>query len=280
VHVVTKILVVFCAVLSLLLAALTMSYSSNAGALRSGYQHLQAEKAGVELSLKDLQSSIDQTSADNQLKLENLNNQLLASDNRFKALEATSALTRTQLEQAKAAAEGVANRIALLASANDQLSQMIKSYREEVTTLRDDSLAANRREIQLTDAIRDLEGQREVLQQTARALREQLRETQVALETKAAGDSGVQSGIQHVGAPIFARVLEVGKLASGDDIVTMIEGANRDIKPNMKLNIVRDGHFIGTVIVLSVEPERSVAKVDLKNGVIQTQDQVLSSLVP
>jgi len=278
VHVVTKILVVFCAVLSLLLAALTMSYASNAAAIRASYQQLEQDLINAKAAKDDVASSVQNMQSNHEKEMAKLAGLVSSKEKEVTDLEAKRSELRTQLEQEKAKSEGIANRIALLAATSDTLSQMNKSYRDEVTKLRDDTLASNRREIELVDRIRDLDGQREVLEQTARALREQLRETQLALETKASGDTGKTGVFEHTGAPIFARVLEVGKLASGEDLVTISEGSNRDIKPNMLLNITRGDQFIGTMIVLTVDPQRAVGKVNLKKSEIQPQDLVLSSL--
>lgn len=279
-HVVTKILVVFCAVLSLLLAALTMSYSANASAIRDSFRQLELQKQAVEGTNRDLTSSLSLLQSNYQEQINAANNRADAAERASKQFDTERARLLTQLEQAKAAAEGVANRISLLAATAETLSKMNSSYRDEVTALRDDSLASNRREIELTDRIRDLEGQREVLEQTARALREQLRETQLAAQNQSASAPGADGSFQHVGTPIFARVLEVGRLPSGDDFVTISEGANRDIKPNMKLNIIRGGNFIGTMVVMTADPQRAIGRIDLKKGDIQANDTVVSHLGP
>ncbi|MBC7772456.1 MAG: hypothetical protein H7210_08190 [Pyrinomonadaceae bacterium] len=277
-HVVTKILVVFCAVLSLLLAALTMSYASNASAIRASYQQLEQDLINAKAAKDDVQSSVQNMQSNHEKEMAKLAGLVSSKEKEVTDLEAKRSELRTQVEQEKAKAEGIANRIAQLAATSDTLSQMNKSYRDEVTKLRDDTLAANRREIELVDRIRDLDGQREVLEQTARALREQLRETQLAMETKASGDGSSTGVFEHTGAAIFARVLEVGKLPSGEDLITISEGSNRDIKPNMLLNITRGDQFIGTMVILTVDPQRSVGKVRLKKSDIQPQDLVLSSL--
>jgi hypothetical protein len=279
VHVVTKILVVFCAVLSLLLAALTMSYSSNAAALRDNHRQLEAAKQATDAINNDLKSSLDLAKAaqDTLLQAERSKND--ATQRMLTEIQAERARLLTQLEQAKAAAEGVSNRIAQLAATAETLAKMNSSYRDEVTALRDDSLSANRREIELTDRIRDLEGQREVLEQTARALREQLREVQLA-GTKNATTTGTDGSFEHVGAPIFARVVQVKKLPSGEDAVTISEGSNRDIKPNMKLNIIRGDKFLGTIIVVQADTNSAIGRINLKTGDIQPQDLVVSHLGP
>lgn len=278
-HVVTKILVVFCAVLSLLLAALTMSYASNAAAIRASYQQLEQELTNAKAAKDDVQSSVQNMQSNHEKEMAKLASQVSSKEKEVTDLEGKQSELRTMLEQEKAKSEGINNRIALLAATSATLTQMNQSYRDEVTKLRDDTLAANRREIELVDRIRDLDGQREVLEQTARALREQLRETQLALETKASGDTSKSGVFEHTGTPIFARVLEVGKTPSGEDLITISEGSNRDIKPNMLLNITRGDQFIATMVILTVDPQRSVGKVNLKKSDVQLQDLVLSSLV-
>lgn len=279
-HVVTKILVVFCAVLSLLLAALTMSYSSNAAALRDSYRQLESAKLSVEAINSDLRSSLDQRESVSAAALKAEQEKNNATQRQLTDLQSERTRLLTQLEQAKAAAEGVSNRIAQLAATAETLAKMNSSYRDEVTALRDDSLQSNRREIELTDRIRDLEGQREVLEQTARALREQLRETQLAALNKSASSPGADGSFEHVGAPIFARVLEVSTLPSGDEAVTISEGSNRDIKPNMKLNIIRGSEFLGTMIIMTADANRAIGRINLKKGTIQPQDTVVSHLGP
>lgn len=279
-HVVTKILVVFCAVLSLLLAALTMSYSANAAAIRDSFRQLELQKQSVEATNRDLESSLRLMESNYRKQIETAIGDADAKTKQVTDLQAERARLLTQLEQTKAEKEGVSNRIALLAATAETLSKMNASYRDEVTALRGDTLASNRREIELTDRIRDLEGQREVLEQTARALREQLRETQLAAQNKGVTGTGVDGAFQHVGTPILARVTEVGKLPSGEDYVTISEGSNREIKPNMKLNIIRGKEFLGTVVVMTADPQRSIGRIDLKSGDIRPDDTVVSHLGP
>ncbi|MGE3108281.1 MAG: hypothetical protein AB7G11_03455 [Phycisphaerales bacterium] len=279
-HVVTKILVVFCAVLSLLLAALTMSYSANAAAIHNSYRQLELAKQAADANVRDLESSIGLIRENYEKRVQTADQELGSYRSQLASIQAERTRLLTQLEQAKAAAEGVANRISHLAASNETLAKMNASYRDEVTTLRDDTLAANRREIELTDRIRDLEGQREVLEQTARALREQLRETQLAAQNQSAAAPGADGSFEHVGKPIFARVLEVKELPGGAEFVTISEGENRDIKPNMKLNIIRGNEFLATMIVMNTDAQRATGRIDLKKGAIQPNDLVVSHLGP
>ena len=283
-HVVTKILLVFCAVLSLLLAALTMAYAANAGEIRAGYKAMEMEKIAAQAARDDLQSQWDRREAELREKADAANQALLAVTNENAALQAQRTDIRTQLEQAKASAEAAANRIVELGSTANTLADLNKVQREEVTKLRDDMVKFSRRESELLDRINDLESQHEVLVQNSRALQEQLKEAQLALQTAQSGGIAAADGSQpfeHVGTPIFARVTEVFKSPNNDDLVMINEGANRNIKTNMMMNIKRGDQFLGKLVIMSVEPNRAVGRVDKlgKDVTIQPDDQVLSTLV-
>jgi hypothetical protein len=283
VHVVTKILIVFCAVLSLLLAALTMAYASNAGEVRGTYKAEEAARITAETALKDGISQWETERAKLQTDLVNANNAVGDSEGRVKGLEAERTELRTQLEQSKAAAEAVGNRIVQLTAATNTQAEEIKLYHDEVTKLRDEGLKASRREIELVDHINDLEAAREVLEQTARALREQLAEVQLAMQNIKAGNVGDKSNepFVHPGPVITARVVNVSRSPSGDDLAEISEGSNRDIKPNMRMNIVRNDKFLGDLIIITAEPQRAVGrilKLDPKAPDVQPQDTVLSRL--
>lgn len=283
VHVVTKILIVFCAVLSLLLAALTMAYASNAGEIRANYKAEEAARITAETALKDGISQWETERAKLQTDLVNANNAVGDTEGRAKGLEAKNSELSTQLEQAKAAAEAVGNRIVSLTAATNTQAEEIKLYHDEVTKLRDEGLKTSRREIELVDHINDLEAAREVLEQTARALREQLAEVQLAMQNIKAGNAGDKGGepFVHAGQVITARVLNVMKSPTGEDLAEISEGSNRDIKPNMRMNIVRGKDFLADLIILSAEPQRAIGrivKLDSKAPDVKPQDTVLSSL--
>lgn len=285
VHVVTKILLVFCAVLSLLLAALTMSYAANASAIRDGYKSMELEKIAAEAARNDLQSQWDQNQAETTAKVQAAAADALRFQNEARAIEAQRTELRTQLEQAKAAATAVANQIVELGGTVSTQADVIKVYREEVTKLRDDMVKLARREAELLDKINDLEGQREVLDQNTRALQEQLKEAQLALQTAQNPSQGAGTGDQpfeHVGTPIYAHVVKIDQSPDGvSQLVTISEGSNRGIQKNMLMNVKRGDKFLGKLVILSVDPNSSVGRLDTlgKDVTVQVSDEVVSTLL-
>lgn len=282
-HVVTKILLVFCAVLSLLLAALTMSYAANAGEIRAGYKAMELEKLAAQAARDDLASQWQQQVAKWEADIKAANDGLDAVRSENANLQAQRTELRTQLEQAKAAAEAAANRIVDLAGTANTLADLNKVQREEVSKLRDDQVQASRREAELLDRLNDLESQREVLEQNARALQERLKETQLELTTAKGGGTvnDPNQPFEYVGAPIFARVTEVFKSPNQEDMVTISEGSNRNIRANMIMNIVRGDKFIAKLIITAVEPNRAVGRVDKlgKDVTVQADDRVQSTIL-
>lgn len=283
-HVVTKILLVFCAVLSLLLAALTMAYAANAGEVRAGYRAMELEKLAAQAARDDLQSQWDRRETELRDKVSAANQAMLNFQNENGALQTQRTELRTQLEQAKAEATAAANRIVGLSGTANTQADLIKVYRDEVTGLRDDMVKGARRSSELVDRINDLESQLEVREQNARALQEQLKEVQLALQQAQSGTGvtrGADQPFEHVGTPIFARVLEVFKSPNNDDLVTLSEGSNRNIKPNMLMNIKRGDKFIAKLIIITVEPNRAVGRVDKlgQDVTVQADDEVVSTLL-
>ncbi|MFN7019732.1 MAG: hypothetical protein ACK4WH_00210 [Phycisphaerales bacterium] len=286
-HFVTKVLVVFCAILSLVLSALTMAYATNAGRIRAAFDGEREQKlaykaraesdiAGAAVKEAELQKQMAtlQTQLDNERKLVN-------------TLQSAQTELRAQVEQAKADAIAIRNQTSQLGATASAQQGLIGNYREEVTKLREDLVKASKREIELVDRINDLSSQREVLEQNARALKEQLEEIKLNMQT-AGGVSGVGlSAVRStepqelIGPLVRARVLEVSTVATGD-LIVISEGSNRGLRENALMHIVRgDSQFIGSVVLTKVEPDKAVGRVNLygRTGVqVQRDDIVLSRL--
>lgn len=287
-HVVTKILVVFCAILSLLLAALTMAYASNASAIRASVQNEQAARvaAQTEAASQIAQSSQLQLAIADRLK--GMEDELAAEKRNVSGLQAERTSLRADLERATAEASAIRNQISQLGATTDTQAALIKNYRDEVTSLREALLGAQKKEIELVDRINDLESAREVLEQNARALKEQLEEAKLTLQAAQQGGSAANSAAaakiarELPGPLVRARVADVFRSPAGDDMIVINEGANRGIKENALMNVVRNGdQFVASVVITAVEPSRAVGRVNLyaqKGQSIAKDDMVLSRL--
>ncbi len=287
-HIVTKILIVFVAILSLLLSALTMAYSANAGALAQAVRSETNRRAAVENEMQAMAGArgVELASAEDKRKA--LEGQVSAAQSTIAQLQSENTNLKSEVQQAKADANAIRNQISQLGATVDTQAALIKNYRDEATVIREKLLTSDKRQIELLDRINDLESAREVLEQNARALKEQLEETKLALQSAQQQAQGGSTGTalaartlprELSGPLVTARVTQTFKSPAGDDMVEINEGSNRGIRPNTLMTVVRgDGQFVASVVITVVEPTRSVGKVTLTKMAVSNDDRVLSRL--
>lgn len=287
-HVLTKILVVFCAVLSLLLAALTMAYATNADRIRANFDSERALRLSSEAEARAQIAAAASAAATAEARLQASENDKTSLHESLSQLRSEATARRTELERAKADADAIRNQTSQLNATAETQAALIKSYREEVTRLRDELVKSSKREIDLVDRINELTGQREVLEQNARALKEQLEETKLSLQSSAGGGSGRMTGAAAVTEPrefsgplVRAMVTEVTATETGE-LVTINEGSNRGLRENTLLHVIRGNDFVASIVLVRVEPGSSVGKVTLtrKGMSVLRDDVVLSRLTP
>ncbi len=283
-HFVTKVLVVFCAILSLVLAALTMAYATNADRIRGSFEAEREEKLSAQATARSQIEGYATEKAGIEDRQRAAESQVRDLTKQFDAMQAEKTELRSQVEQAKADAISIRNQLAQFGATADSKQALIKNYRDEVTKLRDDLVNSSKREIELVDRINDLSSQREVLEQNARALKEQLEE--IKLQTAQAGSVGGLAAVSATearelsGPLVRARVLEVASNPTGD-LIVISEGANRGLKQNTIMNIVRGNDFVARIVLITVEPDKSVGRVNLygRSGAqVMKDDTVLSRL--
>lgn len=283
-HAVTKILVVLCAGLALLLSALTMAYASNARAVRDGYQQMRDGETAALAAAAEAGAAREQL----QRQLNDANIALAAEAARVKEqiqdLQAQVTEHRTEAAMLRTELAGKENRNEQLATTARVQADELAAYRAEVSSVRDALLDSSHREIQLVDRIHELESVREVQDQTVRSLQEQLADAQYRLQTATlvGGEVTSEGGpFEHTGPTIRARVQSVQKHPAGYDLVTISEGTNAGIRENMQLNIIRDNdQFLAKIIVLKADPQQCVARVDYLGRKVTAKvgDLVLSRL--
>ncbi len=279
-HTVTKVLVVFAALLCVLLAALTMAYSVNADRIVADHMAQVDQRIATETASKDAQSTwrIEQASLNQQL--EALSTALAARDGVIRKLEGERAELVRSVRAAEAARDAVVQKIDQLAATTDTQAKLIENLSTEVTTLRNNELTYRREAIQYTDRINDLESQGEVLAQNVRALTEQLEEARLALEKAATGiAAGGDTTPRPPTVPVRGRVLKTSPDPTGGVLAQIDLGSNDQIKKNMKLLVIRGEQFIGNLVILETDLKVSVGRVDTlgRNVEVRADDEVLSS---
>jgi len=281
-HIVTKILVVFAAVLAALLSALTVAYTHNASQIVRDRQRLSQMVAArdADLRARDAQFASAQRQFDQERQ--RLAGQVASLTQELAGLRNENTRLVADAKSAQIQAASLQSQIEQMTATEKTLALLIESYRSELVALREGQLRSAEREQELADRINDLTGQLQVAQDNNRALQEQLAELQASLSSgtvaSAAGGATPLSGSNVV----QARVLSVSPdRASGQLLAEIDAGANDRVREGMTLNIVRDGRFLGRLIVTRVDLQRAVGRIDtLSNRTVQVRpgDMVLSSL--
>ena len=283
-HVVTKILIVFCAILSLILAALTMAFATNASAIRRSVGDEQARRIAAETAVASNAQQWAQEKLAEADRRKTAETAQATAEARVATVEAERTDIRSQLEAARANAAAIQSQIAQLGATTDTQAALIKAYRDEVTALRAAMFTSGKKEIELVDRINDLESAREVLEQSARALKEQLEELKLVNQSLQQNGGVAASSIatsvprELPGPLVRARIVETFRSPAGEEMVVLDEGSNRGIKENISMNVTRGDQFIAGIVITTVEPGRSVGRVTLGKMAVSRDDVVLSRL--
>lgn len=285
-HLVTKVLVVFGAILSIFLSALTIAYTSNAEALRKGFDDLKAKSSALQANLTAAEgrNTADLTGA--------LREAESARGERNKLVQESIALKN---EVAKLLADKQAAQVSRdeALSQNNTLSEasranatLIQSLTEELRGLRKVVAEGAKRETELVGRVNELDRDRTVLQQETRAMREQLAEARRALEQAQSGGASAAAGgkataVEAVSGPrVVTKVRELVSSPAGAELVVIPEGSNAGLRENTLMTIVRGTQFIANLVIVKVDANESVGRVEKlgRDVKVQVDDVVLSRL--
>ena len=280
-HILTKILVVFAAVLSLALAALTSSYAMNRDTITDGFNNAIAERDKAKSNYNTQSSQFAEERQKLQQQVNDLQDQMGRIQNSKREVESELADLRLQARSAGDRADSVTRQIADLGKTVDTQAELITSYRGEVQNLRKESLSIRNENIALVDRINDLESQNEVLIQSNRSLQVTIAE----LQQQASGDAVATSAGSFepqamTGDLVVGRVREV-RTNNGQQYVEIDLGTRDRMRENVKLHITRNGDFVANLIVVRTDLQSSVGRVDTVGDPsvqVRAGDMVLSSL--
>lgn len=289
-HILTKVLVISAAVLSVFLAALTIAYATNADRITSQFQAERNDKVAAMSALNATKSEAGEEQARLNAQIEQLSRDLAGRTADVNRLEAAS--TTLQSEKAKALADyqSLQAKISELGETAKTQASLITSYRDEVTGLRKNELTYRQQALEMDDRLSDLESQREVLEQTVRALQEQLAEARTQQESLVAGATPGSSSSPTArtaeafvssGPLVSGRVEGVSKDAATGAMLARINlGSNDLLRENQKLFVGRGGEFVANVVVIKTDLKSSIARIDTLGRAVEVRegDQVLSRL--
>jgi DNA repair exonuclease SbcCD ATPase subunit len=278
VHTVTKVLVVFAAVLCVLLAALTMAYSVNVNRVSDDYLAAKDAKAQADTSASIAIAQVAELQQQKQQEIDALRNTLLATETKIRDLQSENTQLITSVRSAESARDAIANQTGQIVASNNTLAEINKAYANEVGKLRETELARSRREIELVDRINDLESQVEVQVASVRALQEQLAEARRTIDSGGSiRTTGKTNQPYQPSIAIQGKVVNVGKdPATQKPMATINIGTNDNVRENMELVVTRNGEFVANLIVTKTDLQWSMGRIDAlgRNVKIQAGDVV------
>ncbi len=280
-HILTKVFIVFAAVLSLVLAALTMAYSVNADAIVSKYNDAQQETATAKAKQQAATAEYADAAAVATQQIHGL--QIMLSDiaARYALLVTENASLTASVQAERNRADAIENQIGDSLETTKAQAEVIDSQRKELSSLRESELGLRRGSLELEDRVNDLASQNDVFNATIRALREQLASAQRAAELAMAGVcSGAEGAPYEAAGPVIrGRVTQVSTdPASGQPLIEIDIGSNDRVSENMQLHVGRGQSFVATLVVVRTDLQSAVARVSLTNegAAVQLGDLVAS----
>jgi hypothetical protein len=282
VHVLTKVLVVFAAILSVALSALVIAYAVNTDRIASDYGNMQRAKLASDASLASQLAEANTIQARLNAQLLQANAEKAQQQARITSLEGERATVLADKAKAVAQAQETLNKIADLSETSKTQAKIIDSYHEEVSTLRTSENKTRVTMAELDDRINDLESQREVLEQNYRALQEQIAEAKRAQEQLLSGNkAGSDQPFVSTGPIINGRIEAVQIDPSNKKTIAKINvGTNDRVAKNMQFAVVRGDQFLGNLVVTDPDLKWSVGIVNTLGKPVEVRegDLVVSRL--
>lgn len=283
-HIVTKFLIVFAAVLSIVLAGLTIAYTSNAGTLREAVQLSENKASQAVAQAAALTASTAAERESLQQKINSLETSLQQAVTRTADLQGENAKLLAEVNSLKQASVSHAAQIDQFTAVVQTYAALNKTQSDELNGLRAKELDSARKEIELSDRINDLLGELEVSRETGRSLQEQLVAARESLDRAEQGGtslgvSGIDQPLLRAPANFRTQVNDVRADESGNTLVTVPAGASDGLREKMRLSIVREGSFLATLVLERVDQNESVGRVDFlgREITIQAGDRVIAS---
>ena len=287
-HILTKVFVLFAAVLSILMAALAISYSVNADRITADYSDALAASVTARNDLAGVKAAHGQEKAAMQEDINRLQDELASRDADTRRLEASNAELRIARRQAESARESISAKIAQLGVTTETQAKIIDEYKTELSRLREAELSYRDEKIDLEKSLSDLQSQVIVYEQVKRALQEQIAEMRLAMSggsansNSSSSSSATQTPTEISGPLVRGSIDEVlNDPSSGDMLVKINLGSNDRLRENTRLYVHRGPNiYLGEIVVTRVDLNHAVGRVAYvaQNQAIREGDQVMSKL--
>lgn len=280
VHILTKVFVLFAAVLSIMLSALTISYTINTDQIVSKYNDALEEAKTAEGSLSAQAARHGIILTEKEAQIDNLRSQLSAATNTMRDIERSAAQLQTDLRTAEADKAAADRRVQGALEATKAQAQIIDAYKTEVSSLRNNELLARENMLQLEERLANVLSQGAVQEATIRSLREQIEGAKTGT-----ANAGRFEQIDLINATPIGGSLVRGSVQSvaydadmGRYIVQIDLGENDRMRRNARVHIVRGNDFIADLVITRTDLNVATGIVDnLRAGESVRQNDTVKS---
>lgn len=285
-HILTKVFVLFAAVLSILMAALSISYTVNADRVVADYRNALSRADLAQNDMNSIKSTSSQLVAAKEEELTAARDELASREADIRRLEAANSELRITLRSAEAARESITAKIAELGVAVETQARIIDEYKNELSRLRRAELDYRDERLDLEKKLSDLESQVIVYEQVKRALEEQLTEVRNTLADATARAGGAAPAARNVPAEIPGPQIRgsvdqvMTDPATGNLLVKINLGSNDRVRQNSRLYVHRGQTYLGELVIFQVDLNHAIGRMSytVPGQAIQASDSVLSRL--
>ncbi len=286
-HVLTKIFIVLVSLLSVLLVPLVVVFAHNEDSFKQKYQAASVQAAAANQNFQHGQLAHAQREASLDLQIRDL-----MSDNEALARQRESSVAdvrrlQKDLTESRSQQSGIRADINAISSAVAAGQDLIDSLLSEVRTIRSEAVSAERRAVELDEALRDTSGQLDSAVAARRAMQEELQQIK---EEHAHALQQVASYVE-----IFGR-LDIEIAASTTPTVDLdatvvsvrrgperslaeINAGSRDgVQEGWVMMIGRSGNFLGNLRIIAVDINHATGVIELEDaggrGRVEAGDRV------
>jgi hypothetical protein len=288
VHVLTKIFIVLVSLLAVLLVPLVVVYAHNEDSFKAKYEASAALAAAANQNLE----TEGITHAEERARLE-LQVRELTGQNKTMARERESALTDVrrldgELAEARSQQAEIRADLATISSAVSAGQDLIESLLSEVRTMRSEALAAERRSVELDEALRDITGQLESAVAARRAVQEELQQLReeharalerVAVYVEKYGRVELEGGPLPPAITVDLDATVVSVRRGAEQTLAEINAGSRDgVQEGWIMTIGRSGNFLGNLRIIAVDINNATGIIELEDpngrGKVEAGDRV------
>lgn len=283
----TKIFVLLQLVFALVLAVLVVlfahgqqNYKKQVLTDQNAMIASQAALLNEQTTAGRLDAELAQATSANINTLSNLNEKILT-------LQGKLASAQSEIAQLKVDKQSLVNSTSLLSAANGSQQQQLAADSRELTKLRpvvlryiNENAQLNRHNTQLTNERNEAQKQIQTLQESIVALNTRLARA-VAMQHQVAATSSRHAVNAVIGVPTAVAVNgKIQQVQSYNNrvYVSVNLGSRDGVSKGTRLTVYKNGHYVGDVLVRSVDPTTAVGVVTLASpsAKVMVNDLVMS----